>query len=151
MSDVERRRLLPRSRVVLQIPYLYFSMSAAQLPLECIWIRRCTISASYISIISHRNHRTIIFSRHTRTPEEKVKNTHNLKTKNGSPGASRTHNLLLRTEPLYPLSYWATPLYYTISDYIQSLYSSTCKKQKRRTRGPPFQCLYLVKRSDKVL
>ena len=35
------------------------------------------------------------------------------KQKNGSPGASRTHNLLLRTEPLYPLSYWATPLYYT--------------------------------------
>ena len=28
-------------------------------------------------------------------------------TKNGDFGASRTHNLLLRTEPLYPLSYEA--------------------------------------------
>ena len=28
-------------------------------------------------------------------------------TRIGDPGASRTHNLLLRTEPLYPLSYRA--------------------------------------------
>ena len=33
-------------------------------------------------------------------------------TKNGDSGGSRTHNLLLRTEPLYPLSYQATPPLY---------------------------------------
>ena len=47
-------------------------------------------------------------------------------TKNGSPGASRTHNPLLRTEPLYPLSYGATICY----NYIMSLLK---KKDEKKT------------------
>ena len=47
--------------------------------------------------------------------------------KNGDPGASRTHNLLLRTELLYPLSYQATYLY-------SSIYRRT---NKPRSAMPP--------------
>ena len=68
------------------------------------------LSASFGVRIINYSYTLIPWKGELRSPRTRIRNknkTYGLMIISGDPGASRTHNLLLRTELLYPLSYWA--------------------------------------------